>query len=219
MGWPCSCKKCLLLSHLKSETRYVKHSAHFVKYGIFKIYFIYNFVDSSCQYSCSDKWSFFWSSFEIVLSSISFCSSSLFATTDRLIRTELTKNTGTNKIPTCFLFSALSTKIDTTLDWRGEVECRGADHADDDRVVEEDHDEQRHWGVTNCWIRVEGEECLMAGDQPKTGISSRPQIAPGPLSSFPGQAGAGARQSVLGCGEMADSVITCFDGVSGAWWG
>ena len=56
----------------------------------------------------------------------------------------------------------------------------------------------------------------MAGDQPKTGISSRPQIAPGPLSSFPGQAGAGARQSVLGCGEMADSVITCFDGVSGA---
>lgn len=32
------------------------------------------------------------------------------------------------------------TKIDTTLDGRGEVECRGADHADDDRVVEEDHD-------------------------------------------------------------------------------
>ena len=141
-------------------------------WNFIKIYFIYNFVDSSCQYSCANKESFFWPSFETVLSSFSFCSSSPFATADCLIRTELTKNTQVrkkDKLGTSFLLY-ISTKINTTLDGRGEVECRGADHADDDRVVEEDHNV--HWEVKSAWWPTQD------------WFSSRPQIAPGPLSSF-----------------------------------
>ena len=78
------------------------------------------------------------------------------------------------------------TKIDTTLDRRGEVEGGGAHHAHDDRVVEEDHDER----------------CLEA--DPRLGsVLLSPNCSGASLDSS-GQAGAGA--------EMADNVITCFDG-------
>ena len=100
----------------------------------FRIQF-YNFVDSSCQYSCSNIESLFSSSFNVGLSSFSGFFS-LSVTADLLIKTELTEIKCASKI---FGHLLKYTKIHTRLDRRGEVEGGGADHADDDGVVEEDH--------------------------------------------------------------------------------
>ena len=67
------------------------------------------------------------------------------------------------------IFSIWCTKIHTRLDWGGEVKGGGADHADDDGVVEEDHGD----GVSSV--------------RPKTEFRAWPQIAPGPLRLYSGQ--------------------------------
>ena len=146
----------------------------------------YSFVDSSCQYSCSNKESLFSSSVKVVMSSISFsCSFSLSVTADRLARTELTEmGIKCNSWPS---FVLIYTKIDAAFDWGGEVEGGGAHHAHDDRVVEEDHDER----------------CLEADSRLGSVLLFSPNCSGASLDSS-GQAGAGA--------EMADNVITCFDG-------
>ena len=56
----------------------------------------------------------------------------------------------------------------------------------------------------------------MPGDQPKTDSVPGPKLLRGLFLHSSDQTVAGARESVLGCGEMADSEITSFDGVSEA---
>ena len=86
------------------------------------------------------------------------------------------------------------TKIDATFDWGGEVEGGGAHHADDDRVVEEDHDGR----------------CLEA-DSRLGSVLLGPKLLRG-LSWFlrPGR-------SRSWNGRQCDNLL--WWRVSGAWWG